>query len=185
MNPPSRRAAPRPTADDAPTPDVFLADRSESLRGALVRYFFRRVGNLSEVDDLVQDVFLRIVRRGAASELEKFEGYVFKTAASVLADRARRRKVRHAALHVAFEPEIHAGQTPGPERTVLEQEALQAVGVALLQLPERTRQVFVLRRIEGLSSPEVGRRLGISPSSVDKHMLKAMAWILARTRDAR
>lgn len=168
-----------------PETDHILAGRSVSLRNALARYFQRRVRDTSEVDDLVQEVFLRIVRRGAAGELEKLEGYVFKTAASVLTDRERRRKVRQASRHVPFEPEIHAGETPGPERMLIGLETLEAVGVALLELSERTRRVFILRRIEGLSSPEIARRLGISPSGVEKHLLKAVRHILARTRDDR
>ncbi|WP_454718677.1 RNA polymerase sigma factor [Caulobacter segnis] len=168
-----------------PETDQVLAGQAVSLRNALARYFQRRLRDASEVDDLVQEVFLRIVRRGDAGELEKLEGYVFKTAASVLMDRARRRKVRQADRHVPFEPDIHAGETPGPERTLIGLETLEAVGVALLELPERTRRVFVLRRVEGLSAPEIARRLGVSPGAVDKHMLKAVRHILARTRDER
>lgn len=168
-----------------PETDHVLAGRSVSLRNALARYFQRRIRDVSEVDDLVQEVFLRIVRRGAAGELEKLEGYVFKTAASVLTDRDRRRRVRQAGRHVPFEPDLHAGETPGPERTLIGLETLEAIGVALLELPERTRRVFVLRRIEGLSSPEIARRLGVSPSAVEKHMLKAVRHILARTKDDR
>ena len=168
-----------------PETDQVLAGRAVSLRNALARYFQRRLRDASEVDDLVQEVFLRIVRRGDAGELDNLEGYVFKTAASVLMDRARRRKVRQADRHIPFEPEAHAGETPGPERTLIGLETLEAIGVALLELPERTRRVFVLRRIEGLSAPEIARRLGVSPGAVDKHMLKAVRHILARTRDER
>lgn len=168
-----------------PQTDNVLAGRSVSLRNALARYFQRRVHDASEVEDLIQEVFLRIVRRGASGELEQLEGYVFKTAASVLTDRERRRKVRQAGRHVPFEPEIHAGETPGPERTLIGVETLEAIGVALLELPERTRRVFILRRMEGLSIPEIARRLGVSASAVEKHMLKAVRHILARTRDER
>jgi RNA polymerase sigma-70 factor (ECF subfamily) len=168
-----------------PETDHVLAGRAVSLRNALARYFQRRVQDASEVDDLVQEVFLRIVRRGDAGELEKLEGYVFKTAASVLADRARRRKVRQADRHIPFEPDFHAGEAPGPERTLIGLETLETIGVALLELPERTRRVFILRRIEGLSASEIARRLGVSPTAVDKHMLKAVRHILARTRDDR
>lgn len=165
--------------------DSALAGRSVSLRNALVRYFQRRVRDPSEVEDLIQEVFLRIVRRGASGELEQLDGYIFRTAASVLTDRARRRRARHAEQHIPFEPELHAGQTPGPEHALIGLEALEAVGVALLELPERTRRVFVLRRLEGLTHPEIARRLGISASAVEKHMLRATRHVLARTRDAR
>ena len=46
---------------------------------------------------------------------------------------------------------------------------------ALNALPDRTRQVFVLCRVEGMRHRTVARRLGVSVSSVDKHMMKAIA----------
>ena len=52
-------------------------------------------------------------------------------------------------------------------------EALSEVGAALLELPERTRQVFVLRRLEDMSFREIALRLGLSVSAVEKHMLRA------------
>ena len=168
-----------------PLPSTALAGRSVALRGALTRYFQRRVNDSAEVEDLIQEVFLRIVRRGPAGELEQLDGYIFKTAASVLLDRSRRRRVRHSDRHITFEPDVHGGEAPGPERTLIGAETLAAIGVALLELPERTRRVFILRRMEGLSNPEVGRRLGVSASAVEKHMLRAVRHILARTRDER
>jgi RNA polymerase sigma factor (sigma-70 family) len=53
----------------------------------------------------------------------------------------------------------------------------------LLELPERTRQIFVLRRLEGLSYFEIGRRLGVSVSAVEKHMQRAVRHLAARTGD--
>ncbi len=191
---PSRQAADDGGSDVQETPSIpphgpqrsaVLADRSVALRSALARYFQRRVNDPAEVEDLIQEVFLRIVRRGPAGELEQLDGYIFKTAASVLLDRGRRRRVRYSDRHVPFEPDVHGGETPGPERALIGAETLAAIGVALLELPERTRRVFILRRMEGLSNPEVGRRLGISASAVEKHMLRAVRHILARTRDER
>ena len=180
-----RREESTPISAREPPADATLAGRSASMRSALARYFQRRVGDANEVEDLVQEVFLRMVRRGASSELEHLDGYVFKTAASVLMDRHRRRKARQADRHVPFEPELHAGEAPGPERALIGMETIEAIGVALLELPERTRRIFVLRRMEGLSTPEIGRRLGVSGSAVEKHMLRAVRHILARTRDER
>jgi len=50
----------------------------------------------------------------------------------------------------------------------------------LLELPERTRVVFVLRRLENLSYSEIGLRLGLSVSAVEKHMLRAVRHLATR-----
>jgi RNA polymerase sigma factor (sigma-70 family) len=54
-----------------------------------------------------------------------------------------------------------------------------------MDLPERTRTVFVLRRLEGQSYREISLRLGLSVSAVEKHMLRAVRHLLARAGDAR
>lgn len=165
-----------PSKDDGQSD---LATRSRALRGALTRYFQRRLPDANEVDDLVQEVFLRIVRRGNSQDLDRFEGYVFETAASVFKDRFRRRRVRMSASHVAFEPDLHGESDISPEQTVLAREALRETTRAIMTLPERTRTIFILRRLEGLSHPEIARRLGLSLSAVEKHIQRAAKQLLA------
>jgi RNA polymerase sigma factor (sigma-70 family) len=170
--------------EDEPRPDASptLADRSRLLRGALAR-FFRRHVNSDEADDLVQDVFLRIVRRGGTADIEHLDGYIFQTASNVLRDRVRRRRASLADRHVPFDLDRHDVAELGPERGLLGREGLKAAGLVLLELPERTRRVFILRRLEGLTYSEIGRRLGVSVSAVEKHMQRAIRHLAARTGD--
>ena len=62
-------------------------------------------------------------------------------------------------------------------------EAIAAILVSLGELPERTRRVFVLRRIEGMQQKVAARRLGISVSAVEKHMIKAIRHLAAGRLD--
>jgi RNA polymerase sigma factor (sigma-70 family) len=123
---------------------------------------------------------LRIVRRGRTEQLDQLDGYIFQTASSVLKDRYRRRKARFCEQHVVFEPDAHGGLTAGPDQTLLEREALGRVHAVLLMMPVRTRQVFILRRLEGMSFREISEHLGISVSGVEKHMLRAVRLLAAR-----
>ena len=161
-----------------------LHERSEGLRPVLKRYFARKGIDPAESDDLVQEVFLRIVKRGHSDALERFEGYVFATAASVLADRARRRSARHADRHVAFDPETHGTADSSMEEASIARQELRATTLILMELPERTRTVFLLRRLEGMSYSEIGIRLGLSISSVEKHVLRAARHLVARSGGA-
>lgn len=163
-----------------PSSNTVLAERSEAVRGALQRYFARQGCEAGEIDDLVQEVFLRIVRRGNAGELERLDGYIFQTAGSVLLDRHRRRRARASDRHVPFEPETHGGVAGGPDEALLGREALGKVSAVLMTLPERTRQVFILRRLEELSFREIAQRLGVSVSAVEKHMAQAVAVLMTR-----
>jgi RNA polymerase sigma-70 factor (ECF subfamily) len=151
-----------------------LARQAESLRGPLSIYFRRRVNDPAEVDDLVQDVFARIIARTADGPVLHLKGYVFQTAASVLADRARRRATRQAAAHVPFEPDRHAGADIDPARIAEGREDLRRAAAALLTLPDRTRAVFVLHRLEGQGYRQIAAAFGISVSAVEKHMMRAI-----------
>ena len=162
---------------------LALAARSEAAHASLIRFFRRRVPDAFEVDDLVQEVFLRLVVRGNLESVDHVQGYIFQTAASVLADRHRRRTVRQADAHVPFDPEEHGEADFDAEHMLLDKERLRAVVAALMALPERTRAIFILRRLEGFRIADIATRLGVSVSAVEKHMIRATQHLIASTKE--
>jgi RNA polymerase sigma-70 factor (ECF subfamily) len=153
---------------------LALADEVGPVRSWLTRYFRRRVQNIAEIEDMVQDVFARMVARDSTEPVEHLGGYVLKTASSVFTDWVRRRSSHAANLHVSFEPELHGEEDVDPERILGGKEELQAATMVLLRLPERTRTVFILRRLEGQRFQDIAAHLGISVSAVEKHMVRAI-----------
>lgn len=154
---------------------ISLAELSSRFRGALRAYFLKRAPDGVDADDLVQDVFTRLARRGDIGTIRQVEGYLFQTAANVLTDRVRYRIARRRDDHVAFREIEHAREETAPENVLMGREALAHLIAALEQLPERRRAVFLLHRVEGLRYGEIATTLGISVSSVEKHMIKALA----------
>lgn len=154
--------------------DRPLAVQAGPLRDGLTRYFRNRVPDPHEADDLVQEVFARIVARDSEEPVGHLGGYVFAIAANVLADRARRRFARRAEAHVEFNPDSHGDEDVDPHRILAAKEDLRGAIEALLALPLRTRRIFILRRLEGRTSREVAEQLGISVSAVEKHMVRAV-----------
>ena len=153
------------------------------FRAWLDRYFSRRLRDRGEIEDLIQEVFLRLAKRGSLEDVDKVGGYVFETASSVLNDRLRRKRSRHEADHEAFDGQQHGDVDFSPERVLLGKEALVRATAVLLELPERTRMVFVMRRLEGMRYLDIAARLGISVSAVEKHMTRAMAHLVQRMGD--
>lgn len=150
---------------------------------ALRRFFSRRVEGRPDVDDLVQDVFERLMRRGAVPQEEQIDGYVFTTANNVLTDSRRRGKVRCEALHHPFRPDEHGEADFSPEHVLANRQQLARVAAILDELPERTQAIFILRRIEGMRYGDIARYLGISISTTEKHMQRAMLHITSRMGD--
>lgn len=163
-----------PSGDRLTDGPTNLSDVVGPVRRWLAGYFRRRVRNPGDVDDLIQDVFARIVARDDTRPVEHLPGYLAKTAASVLADQARRRASHRADQHVSFDPDEHGDADLDPERLLSGKQELDAAAAALLCLPERTRTVFVLRRLEGYRYQDIAAHLGISVSAVEKHMVRAI-----------
>lgn len=153
-----------------------------AYRPSLLRYFGRRTRDRADLEDMVQEVFVRLIKRGGTSSLERqnLSAYMFETASSLLKDRARRQQTRHADAHEPFDQDRHAGEDFSPEHVMLDREKLARATAVLLELPERTRVIFVLRRLEGMRFNDIAARLGISVSAVEKHMQRAVTHLMRR-----
>jgi RNA polymerase sigma factor (sigma-70 family) len=174
-------------ADDLQEPDETgtraLAALSQRTRPALFRYFQRRGLAPSDAEDAVQDVFLRLSRRPEAVVPDHGEAYLFETAASVAIDRHRRVRARKEDQHTAYDEAQHAVADHGVDRIVEGRQALLHLVEGLHQLPERTRHVVLLARVERLTHPEIARQLGISVSTVERRLVKGMAQLAARLEE--
>lgn len=162
-----------------------LKDLDRRFRKSLSVYFRRRLaGRREDAEDLTQEVFIRLARRPDQNNGETLEAYVFKIASSVLSDWRRARVSRRSDTHVNLDDEIESVIFPSiliearsPERVLVGKEALQSLEKALAELNERTRNIFLLSRMDGLEHRAIALRLGVSVSTVEKDILKALVHI--------
>jgi RNA polymerase sigma factor (sigma-70 family) len=166
-----------PSATEWATEDRSWATYVPGLR----RYFAKRVA-VGQIDDLIQEVFLRLQAHRANATIEHLDRYLFTVAASVLTDHARRRAVRHDAAHESFEEKHHPVEERSPERVILDREELDVVMQAIAELPARTRDVFVLHRFEEMSGRRIAVALGLSVSAVEKHIMRALQMLHERLK---
>jgi RNA polymerase sigma-70 factor (ECF subfamily) len=170
-------------AQSRPSPalsrDAALTDLAVSYGDALRRFFARRVRDPADVHDLVQEVFLRLSRMPDPAAIEKPEHFLFVTAANVLKDRARRAAVRgHGLQDPLPEDGLVSSEIPA-DRVLASKEAAARLRAVLAELPERRRDVFVLRVLEGMKMADVARALSISTRAAEKHQAKALAHVAA------
>ena len=158
------------------SPRAPLRDAAaDELRGLMAAYgpglrrYFRKRAPAHEVDDLVQNVFLKMQARSAAD----VERYLFRIAATVLVDGHREDPLhlrRHEALHEGIEPVDGLS----PERILIGAEALDRIMAVLRSLPPRTSEAFILHRFEEMTYEAIARRMGISKSGVEKLIMRAL-----------
>ena len=155
--------------------DESLAALVAEYEPALKRFFTRRLSGHHEVEDLVQDVFARLSKRDDLEAIENPQAFLFQIAQNLLRDRGRRSLNRHSSAHVSFDDLQHSVEAFSAERVFMGRQSIDQVREVILELPQRTGQVFLLSRFDGLTYREISRTLRISVSSVEKHMMAALA----------
>lgn len=161
--------------------DDAVADFHREYRPGLMAFFLRRVHNYSEAEDLTQEVFLRIA--GGDAAMRKAEQYIFQTAANLLRDRARRSQVRADYAAGIRNIDGHQVDLLDPYRVAAGRQAMALLNEALTEMPERTRQIFLLFRYEHVDHRTIAESFGISVSAVEKHIYRAMARLITKIGD--
>jgi RNA polymerase sigma-70 factor (ECF subfamily) len=160
--------------------ESFLRQVSERYRQPLTAYFQRRVHSRIEAEDLTQEVFLRLVRRLDLDTIENPEAFVFQTAMNLLRDRSRRGKTQLSHLSDLAHRERSIEEL-SPERVFDSRQSLNLVLSVLEELDERSRDAFILHRLEGMKHAEIASLYGVSVSSVEKYIIKALALLAKRS----
>ena len=160
-----------------------LSEFAREYRPALMRYFRMRAPQAADVDDLVQDVFTRLALRKQGDAIQQPEAYLLRSAGNVWRDHLRRQKTHARDAHDEYRDEQHSSEESGPDHVLQGMQTIEVLLRALNELPARTRQVFVLCRVEGMRQRAVARRLGVSASAIEKHMMKAIALLALRMSD--
>lgn len=142
-------------------------------REPVVRYFMRRGLTRENAEDCAQDVFIRLARTDG-SQIENPEAYLFAIAANVVVDHVRRSRARCEDRHDPFDGDAFTDFALGPDRIFEDREALLRLRAVLDEMPERTREIFLLNRLEGLSYTQLSTRYRLSVKSIEKYMSKAL-----------
>ena len=162
-----------------PGASLDAAFRSESPQ--LLRYLRRQAGP-DAAPDLLQEVFSRAAGSAQLTALRNPAAFLRRIARNLLIDVSRRRQ-RAGATVVPLDEEYHGASAPVQGQEIEAQDLLRLYEAALDTLPERTRCIFLMHRVEELSYREIHERLEISIAAVEYHMSKALAH-LARSVDA-
>jgi RNA polymerase sigma factor (sigma-70 family) len=144
------------------------------LEAALSRFLRRNWRNPSEVPDLRQEIYVRLLAGARKGLPLQAKAYLFTTARNHLIDAAKRARIISFELVVDLGALPEAMETITPERNVSAREELRRLQEGLDNLPPRCREAVVLRRIEGLSQRETAQRMGVKEDIIERHTLQGM-----------
>ena len=136
-------------------------------------HFFRRKVGRDEAPDLVQEAFTCVLRSGAFDRLENPNGYLTRTARNLLVNRARTWHRKGCVLYPLDEAR-DAPLLPEQEWKIEGRELRTAYRRALLALPRRTRRIFLMHRLKGMSYRQIARELCVGDKCIEYHMMRAL-----------
>ena len=149
----------------------------ENRHRPLFRFFFRLTGRQATAEDLVHEVFLRMIRYRHTYQMDSasagtFDAWMYRIARNALADSVR--KHRHETTAAEGEMESIESTRPTPFDSAAKRQDLAMLYRALRTLPEEKREILVLARFQNLSYEEIGRILGCESGTVKGRVFRAM-----------
>ena len=157
---------------------AVYADSAEPRR-LMKRWFFRRSRNLNDIEDLVEEVILRVLRASEAQEASIIEpqAYLYGICKHVLADYRTDIEAEAARVIVDSETVDNFGEDVIAENDRVEDRLnlSQQLEAAFSRLPPTHASVLLLHKRDGLSYEEVALQLNLSVFTVEKYITQAKA----------
>jgi RNA polymerase sigma factor (sigma-70 family) len=140
-----------------------------------------------DIDDVVQEAYVRLLRARERDEVTSPKAFVFAVARNLALDRLRHRQVARTEPLVESEAMSVLEEGGGIPETIAHNQELEILTEAIQSLPDRCRQIFTLRKVYGLSQPEIAERLGLSENTVSAQLTigvkKCMEFMLRCRRE--
>lgn len=178
LSPPYGPSSPRlPAPDTSGAQDELAWFQAEvQPHEPALRQFLRpRVGRAADVDDVVQESFIKVLRARSAGQIRSAKAFLFTVARNTANNFFRKEKI-YAPVPVDELPEwrvLDGGQDVS--RAVNQRLQSELLAEAVAELPERCRKIFLLRVSDGLSYAEIAGGLAVSESTVRTQMARALA----------
>lgn len=158
-----------------PDSSLWFNEYLQPHEARLRAWLASRYGSDLDIDDLVQESFLRVLRvHGAGGVLTSPKALLFATARNLAIDRLRRRQVIPFASLEETDLSFVADEVPDAAEQAASRQELEMLTQAVQSLPDRCRKILTLRKIYGLSYREIGHQLGIGEHTVETQVKLGM-----------
>ena len=127
---------------------------------------------MHDADDLVQEAWVRLACYQREHLVEKPEAFLMRTALNLSVDVYRIRL--HQGEEVLLDDVVLIDASPSAEAVLLARERMARLSIGISRLSDKTRQIFLAYRVDGMTYQDIARQQELSVSTVEKHVAKAM-----------
>lgn len=153
-------------------PNNRIYEAFQSCRDGLVRSIMKMSVQQQDVDDILQEAFIRVLRSDTKQEIKSPKGYLFAVSRNlVLKKLVEQSKEIHSEIDEAI---LETDVDNSVEREFYQKAKFQRFNEVLNSLPEKHRRAILLRKLYCLSHKEIASKMDISVSSVEKYIAKGL-----------
>jgi RNA polymerase sigma factor (sigma-70 family) len=154
--------------------ETDMAQVYKDLRASLMRFASRYFRRPQEIEDVVQEAFVKVIEAQHQREIREPRSYLFRTTRNLALSELDRCDNRLTDTIGDLLPELELLQTPPLEQQFESRQRFDAFCRAVRRLPTKGRRVYILRRVYGFTQKETAEHLGITIKTVEAHQAKAM-----------
>jgi RNA polymerase sigma-70 factor (ECF subfamily) len=183
QSPNADAAAAGSTLQQAANPAKWFKEEVHPHDAQLKSYLRGSFPSIRDVDDVVQESYLRIWRAAAHEPVKSAKAFLFLVARRVALNFLR--KERNSPVE-AYGDEAMSGvldDKPNAREAAIIQDRIDLLADALMSLPPRCREIVVLHKMKGLTQKEVADQLGVSERTVETHVRNGVARCLVYLRN--
>jgi RNA polymerase sigma factor CnrH len=175
---PEDSGPPAGTARAALVEQLFTAHRS-----ALLQYLKRLLSSSEDAEEIVQETYIRLLKFEDIEQLDsQVRRFLFRIATNLARDRFRQRKARAHDAHLSYELVDLEANDASPDEIADWDAGMEVLKRALLDLPPRHRQVFLLHVTENMSYRTIAKHLGVSTKTVERDLAMVLELCQSRLR---
>jgi RNA polymerase sigma-70 factor (ECF subfamily) len=162
---------------------IALRERKERAFDMIVHKYLNRIYHFvrlhckpEEAEDLTQDIFVKLWKNSQTVEIESLKGYLYTLAKGVIVDWTRR-SVNQMVFETLIEEQYVVPAAEAVDEKIAFDQLLSVIHQIAETMPKRRFEVFRLKWVEGLTRKEIAQRMGITITTVDIQLKKAVDYL--------
>lgn len=133
-------------------------------------FIYYKVGDTAIAEDLAQDTFVKLWETRSAIKISTVKSYLYTIAGNLSINHLKRNQ-----LNFKFRNQLDFNSNlKSPEYLLEMKEYEEKLNSVLAEIPEGSREVFLMNRIEGMKYKEIAENLGLSVKAIEKRISKAL-----------